>query len=109
MFCAAIPAGREDWNLESENQVLRQQAVSMASNKFVSSRQRSMLQDLYSPSKNHRKGEVEEKPQKFLNEKQQENQELLIRCIALPLGFAGNRPIASCLHNIQMPSSLEIV
>lgn len=31
-------------NLESENQVLRQQAVSMASNKFGSGRQRSILQ-----------------------------------------------------------------
>lgn len=41
--------------------------------------------------------EVEEKPQKSLNEKQQENQELLIRCIAQHLGFAGNRPIAACI------------
>ena len=31
-------------NLESENQVLRQQAVSMASNRFLSGRQRSMIQ-----------------------------------------------------------------
>lgn len=56
-----------------------------------------LLQDLHSPSMNYREGEVEEKPQKFLNEKQQENQELLIRCIALPLGFAGNKPIAACV------------
>lgn len=41
--------------------------------------------------------EVEEKPQKSLNEKQQENQELLIRCIAQHLGFAGSRPIAACI------------
>ncbi|KAL2942705.1 Myosin-11 [Bienertia sinuspersici] len=98
-------------NLESENKVLRQQAVSMASNKFASGRQRSILQrgsesghfaethfrELHSPSLNHRETEVEEKPQKSLNEKQQENQELLIRCIAQPLGFAGNRPIAACI------------
>ncbi|XP_010694808.2 myosin-11 isoform X2 [Beta vulgaris subsp. vulgaris] len=98
-------------NLESENQVLRQQAVSMASNKFGSGRQRSILQrgsesghfadthlrDLHSPSMNHREAEVEEKPQKSLNEKQQENQELLIRCVSQPLGFAGNRPIAACI------------
>ncbi|XP_074320673.1 myosin-11-like isoform X2 [Silene latifolia] len=98
-------------NLESENQVLRQQAVSMAPNKFLSGRSRSILQrgsesgrfvdahlrDLHSHSMNHREAEIEEKPQKSLNEKQQENQELLIRCIAQPLGFAGNRPIAACI------------
>ncbi|KAJ4719701.1 Myosin [Melia azedarach] len=101
-------------NLESENQVLRQQAVSLAPNKFLSGRSRSIVQrnaesghisgesksslDLHSSSINHRDpSEIEEKPQKSLNEKQQENQELLIRCIAQHLGFAGNRPIAACI------------
>ncbi|KAF5462805.1 hypothetical protein F2P56_018782 [Juglans regia] len=101
-------------NLESENKVLRQQAVSMAPNKFLSGRSRSIIQrgpegshvgfdgkvasDLHSPSINQRDlSEVEEKPQKSLNEKQQENQELLIRCIAQHLGFAANRPIAACI------------
>ncbi|XP_031270660.1 myosin-9 isoform X2 [Pistacia vera] len=101
-------------NLESENQVLRQQAVSMAPNKFLSGRSRSILQvlrsadsghisvetkasiDLHSASINRDPSEVEEKPQKSLNEKQQENQELLIRCVAQHLGFSGNRPIAAC-------------
>lgn len=41
--------------------------------------------------------EIEDKPQKSLNEKQQEHQELLIRCIGQHLGFAGNRPIAACI------------
>ncbi|XP_057463451.1 myosin-11 isoform X1 [Actinidia eriantha] len=101
-------------NIESENKVLRQQAVSMAPNKILSGRSRSILQrgsdsghlfvdtkttlDLHSPSINQRDlSEVEDKPQKSLNEKQQENQELLIRCIAQHLGFAGNRPIAACI------------
>ncbi|KAL5061150.1 hypothetical protein RYX36_032754 [Vicia faba] len=101
-------------NLESENQVLRQQAVSMAPNKFLSGRSRSIIQrvdsghigaeakpphlDMHSSSMNQRESaEVEDKPQKSLNEKQQENQELLIRCIAQHLGFAGNRPIAACI------------
>ncbi|KAF3452326.1 hypothetical protein FNV43_RR02759 [Rhamnella rubrinervis] len=101
-------------NLESENKVLRQQAVSMAPNKFLSGRSRSIIQrgpetghivgevkpamDLHSASLNQREpSEVEDKPQKSLNEKQQENQELLIRCIAQHLGFAGNRPIAACI------------
>ncbi|PIN20245.1 Myosin class V heavy chain [Handroanthus impetiginosus] len=95
-------------NLESENKVLRQQAVSMAPNKFLSGRSRSILQrndsghtfgdtkmhvDLHSPSFS----EADDKPQKSLNEKQQEHQELLIRCISQHLGFAGNRPIAACI------------
>ncbi|XP_030534942.1 myosin-11 [Rhodamnia argentea] len=101
-------------NLESENQVFRQQAVSMAPNKFLSGRSRSIIQrgadsghlstdsrpnlDLHSHSINHRdSSEIEDKPQKSLNEKQQENQELLIRCIAQHLGFSGNRPIAACI------------
>lgn len=98
-------------NLESENKVLRQQAVSIAPNKFLSGRSKSILQrggesghlyadakiplDLHSPSMNQR--EIDDKPQKSLNEKQQENHELLIQCIAQPLGFAGNRPIAACI------------
>ncbi|KAL7168541.1 hypothetical protein ACSBR2_038886 [Camellia fascicularis] len=54
--------------------------------------------DLHSPSLNQRDlSEVEDKPQKSLNEKQQENQELLIQCIGQHLGFAGNRPIAACI------------
>ncbi|XP_009800532.1 myosin-11-like isoform X1 [Nicotiana sylvestris] len=100
-------------NLESENKVFRQQAVSMAPNKFLSGRSRSIIQrtesgrgyedtrmhvDLHSPSLNQRDlPEAEDKPQKSLNEKQQENQELLIRCITQNLGFAGNRPIAACI------------
>ncbi|KAJ6854645.1 hypothetical protein NC651_039557 [Populus alba x Populus x berolinensis] len=100
-------------NLESEDKVLRQQALSMAPNKFLSGRSRSVLQrvenhipvdaartilDLQSPSMNHREhSEVDDKPQKSLNEKQQENQELLIRCVAQHLGFAGNRPVAACI------------
>ncbi|XP_061944775.1 myosin-9 isoform X3 [Populus nigra] len=95
-------------NLESENKVLRQQALSMAPNKFLSGRSRSVMQvlaysfvldfEFSSPSMNHREhSEVDDKPQKSLNEKQQENQELLIRCVAQHLGFAGNRPIAACI------------
>ncbi|KAG0482871.1 hypothetical protein HPP92_010955 [Vanilla planifolia] len=101
-------------NLESENQVLRQQAVSMAPNKFLSGRSRSILHrstdsghliidpktlgDMQiTPSSTKEPSEVEDKPQRSLNEKQQENQELLIRCIAQHLGFTGNRPVAACI------------
>ncbi|KAJ0718398.1 putative myosin ATPase [Helianthus annuus] len=100
-------------NLESENKVFRHQAVSMAPNKFLSGRSRSIMQrndsgtlsvdtksslDLYSPSLVQRDlAEIDDKPQKSLNEKQLENQELLLRCITQHLGFAGNRPIAACI------------
>ncbi|XP_073005604.1 myosin-11-like isoform X2 [Typha latifolia] len=102
-------------NVESENKVLRQQAVSMAPNKFLSGRSKSILQrnsesghvlgsetktasDSQGTSTTAREhSEVDDKPQKSLNEKQQENQDLLIRCIAQHLGFAGNRPVTACI------------
>ncbi|KAK8930678.1 hypothetical protein KSP39_PZI016534 [Platanthera zijinensis] len=75
-------------NLESENQVLRQQTVSMASNKFLSGRSRSIIHrstdsghhaiDSRTSSDGHVSSsslkelpEVEDKPQRSLNEKQQ--------------------------------------
>jgi len=58
----------------------------------------NLNQDLHSHSINHRDpSEVEDKPQKSLNEKQQENQDLLIRSIVQHLGFQGNRPITACI------------
>ncbi|CAH1446365.1 unnamed protein product [Lactuca virosa] len=99
-------------NLESESKVFRQQAVAMAPNKFLL-RNKSILQrsdsghlfadtkpplDLHSVSMNTRDlSELDDKPQKSLNEKQLENQELLIKCIGKHIGFAGNRPIAACI------------
>lgn len=44
-----------------------------------------------------RDNDVEERPQKSLNEKQQEYQDLLIRCIAQQLGFSKGRPVAACI------------
>ncbi|KAH9659159.1 Myosin-11 [Citrus sinensis] len=64
-------------NLESENQVLRQQAIN-----YTGSFLRALL--------------LSDNCREVLTV-QQENQELLIRCIAQHLGFAGNRPIAACI------------
>lgn len=85
------------------------------------------LQDLSPLANSAKEMEIEEKPQKSLNEKQQvycncgsylsmresrlsqiacvlilnfsvqENQDLLIKCISRDLGFAGGRPIAACV------------
>ncbi|KAL4591086.1 hypothetical protein LXL04_004035 [Taraxacum kok-saghyz] len=55
------------------------------------------FKDLHSVSMNRDLSELDDKPQKSLNEKLLENQELLIKCIGKHIGFAGNRPIAACI------------
>ncbi|KAL9275667.1 Myosin-11-like protein, partial [Drosera capensis] len=94
-------------NLESENKLLRQQALTIAqTNKLLALRSRSIMQrtesarlaELRSQSLVQRDNtEVEGRAQKALNEKQQENQDLLIRCVAQQLGFSKGRPIAACI------------
>lgn len=103
-------------NIESENQVLRQQALTMSpTGKSMSARPRTMIiqrtpengnahngESRATPEttlalSNSREPESEEKPQKSLNEKQQENQDLLIKCITQDLGFSSGKPVAACL------------
>ncbi|PON84462.1 Myosin [Trema orientale] len=103
-------------NSESENQVLRQQALTMSpTGKALSTRPKTVIiqrtpengnvlngeprlaSDMALAISNARESESEEKPQKSLNEKQQENQDLLIKCISQDLGFSGGRPIAACV------------
>ncbi|XP_050215596.1 myosin-17-like isoform X1 [Mercurialis annua] len=103
-------------NLESENQVLRQQALTMSpTGKTLSARPKTVIiqrspengnitngeskvaSDMIVATPNVREPESEEKPQKSLNEKQQENQDLLIKCISQNLGFSGGKPIAACI------------
>lgn len=97
-------------NLESENQVLRQQALTMSpTGKALTARPRTTIiqrspengnvlnEEIKKALPKPQVPETEEKPQKFLNEKQQENQELLIKCISQDLGFSGGKPVAACL------------
>ncbi|KAI8565380.1 hypothetical protein RHMOL_Rhmol03G0254500 [Rhododendron molle] len=103
-------------NTESENQVLRQQALTMSpTGKQLSTRPKTTIiqrtpengnvvhgepktpKDMTLAASNPREPESEEKPQKSLNEKQQENQDLLIKCITQDLGFSGGKPIAACV------------
>ncbi|KAA8534806.1 hypothetical protein F0562_029752 [Nyssa sinensis] len=100
-------------NTESENQVLRQQALTMSpTGKALSARPKTMIiqrtpengsvlngetKDMTLAISNPREPESEEKPQKSLNEKQQDNQDMLIKCISQDLGFSGGKPIAACL------------
>uniref|UniRef100_A0A0D3FMK2 Myosin motor domain-containing protein n=1 Tax=Oryza barthii TaxID=65489 RepID=A0A0D3FMK2_9ORYZ len=103
-------------NMESENKVLRQQAVAISPTaKSLAAYPKSPFQlktpengvapygevkplpDITPISLNPKEPETEEKPQKSLNEKQQENQDMLIKCVSQDLGFSSGRPIAACL------------
>ncbi|KAG6658241.1 myosin-17-like [Carya illinoinensis] len=103
-------------NSESENQVLRQQALALSpTGKALSARPKTMIiqrtpengivlngeakvaSDTTLAISNARGPESEEKPQKCLNEKQQENQDLLIKCISQDLGFSRGKPVSACV------------
>ncbi|PPD96992.1 hypothetical protein GOBAR_DD05941 [Gossypium barbadense] len=86
-------------NSQSEIQVLRQQSLAISpTGKSLTTRQRTMIvPDMTLAISNVREPESEEKPQKCLNEKQQENQDILIKCISQNLGFSGCKPIAACV------------
>ncbi|XP_022715197.1 myosin-17-like isoform X3 [Durio zibethinus] len=97
-------------NLESENQVLRQQALTMSpTGRALAARPKMTIiqrtpengnvvnEEIKKALPNPQVTVTEEKAQKSLNEKQQENQELLIKCISQDLGFSGGKPVAACL------------
>ncbi|GER36038.1 myosin XI [Striga asiatica] len=103
-------------NLESENQLLRQQALTMSPTaRSISARPRMTIIQRTPENGNILNGETkfahdtalvlatpkepesEERPQKSLNDKQQENQDLLIKCISQDLGFSGGKPVAACV------------
>ncbi|CAI0419969.1 unnamed protein product [Linum tenue] len=44
-----------------------------------------------------RESENEDKPQRSLNEKQQDIQDMLLKCVAQDLGFSGGKPVAASL------------
>ncbi|KAF1887475.1 hypothetical protein Lal_00040529 [Lupinus albus] len=105
-------------NSESENQVLRQQTLAVSpTGKALSVRPRTVtyqripgnenapdgeattgpVTDMTLAVSNVREPESEGKPQKSLNEKQQEKQDLLIKCVTQDLGFSGGKPVAACV------------
>ncbi|KAJ6427554.1 hypothetical protein OIU84_023029 [Salix udensis] len=103
-------------NLESENQVLRQQTLAISpTTKALTARPKTTIiqrtpengnvqdgdvkkaSDSILALPNSREAENEDRPQKSLNEKQQENQDLLIKCVSQDLGFSGGRPVAACM------------
>ncbi|KAG2311288.1 hypothetical protein Bca4012_025720 [Brassica carinata] len=100
-------------NSESEIQVLRQQALAISpTSRTTPMRSKTMFLPrtpengslLNGETKTTpemalavREPESEEKPQKYLNEKQQENQDVLVKCISQNLGYAGGKPVAACV------------
>ncbi|KAJ3701876.1 hypothetical protein LUZ61_005581 [Rhynchospora tenuis] len=105
-------------NLEEECKVLRQQAVMPHTAKQMAKYPNRNLFQTETPERivpipngerihipfdmgprlaDRKEIEPEEKPQKSLNQKQQENQELLIKSISRDLGFSRGRPIAACM------------
>ncbi|KAL1224094.1 Myosin-5 [Cardamine amara subsp. amara] len=93
-------------NLESENKILRQQTLSISpTTRALALRpkttiyQRTPEKDTFSNGeiKQVQEPETEDRPQKSLNQKQQENHELLLKSISEDIGFSEGKPVAACL------------
>ncbi|XP_010537575.1 PREDICTED: myosin-5 [Tarenaya hassleriana] len=93
-------------NLESENQVLRKQAlaISPTTRALTTKPKTTIIQRtpekeiiLNGEIRRVQEPETEDRPQRSLNEKQQENQELLLNCISQDIGFSEGKPVAACL------------
>lgn len=100
-------------DLELENQVLRTQALAISpSGKTLSARSKTTIiqrtpengavhnGEMMTPdhiTSNPEESEAEERPHRSQTEKQQEYQDLLLKCISQDLGFSGGMPVAACL------------
>ncbi|CAL1376584.1 unnamed protein product [Linum trigynum] len=103
-------------NLESENQVLRQQALAISptakalalrpkttiiqrtpENGSIPHSETRRTPDTMLALPSTRESENEDKPQRSLNEKQQDIQDMLLKCVAQDLGFSGGKPVAASL------------
>lgn len=96
-------------NAESENQVLRQQTLTMTPAKPAPTRSKTVIlprtpESAITPNDEARTSPdtaysvaSEDTPQRSLNEKQHEYQDLLIQCITQNLGFSEGKPVAACL------------
>lgn len=98
-------------NLESEDHVLRQQTLVMSPTKGLSNRfKTSVLQrasgnglltngeEVSSLVTSEREQtEAEQRHQKLLTDRQQENLDALLKCISQDVGFNRGRPVAACI------------
>ncbi|XP_042410642.1 myosin-17-like [Zingiber officinale] len=95
-------------NVESENQVLRQQAVAISpTSRLVTTNSEATIvlvcilirigMGMHLPVCQPQDPETEDLQQKSLNEKQQGYQDLFIECICQDLGFSKDRPVAACI------------
>ncbi|KAL2609153.1 hypothetical protein R1flu_027726 [Riccia fluitans] len=103
-------------NMESENQVLRQQTL-LSPTKGLGSRFKTTVfqrspDNGYLANGEHRQAaletpsnaqierehtETEQRRQKLLIDRQQENQDALLQCVMQDVGFSHDRPIAACI------------
>ncbi|CAH2037137.1 unnamed protein product [Thlaspi arvense] len=92
-------------NLESENKVIRQQSLALSpTSRALALRPKSIILQRTPERKTFSNGETkvqepetDDRPQKSLNQKQQENQELLLKSISEDIGFSEGKPVAACL------------
>ncbi|KAJ7299588.1 hypothetical protein O6H91_Y199500 [Diphasiastrum complanatum] len=81
-------------NLESENQVLRQQTLVISPAKGLAIRLKS---NSFQESTPTTQTATEQKRQKLLIDRQQESQDVLLRCIVQDVGFSHDKPVAACI------------
>ncbi|BBN18619.1 myosin V [Marchantia polymorpha subsp. ruderalis] len=104
-------------NMESENQVLRQQTLVLSPTKGLGSRFKTTVfqrspDNGYLANGEHRQAtletpstaqierehsEAEQRRQKLLIDRQQENQDALLQCVMQDVGFSHDRPVAACI------------
>lgn len=105
-------------NLESENQVLRKQALSISPTSGLTDRTRPVVQqrtpEMYrltngdlktwqsspvqnSPYFSQSVSQSEQRRQRMLIDRQQDNQEALLRCVMQDVGFSHDKPVAACI------------
>ncbi|CAN8312392.1 unnamed protein product [Cochlearia groenlandica] len=93
-------------NLESENKVLRQQSLAISPSTGALALRPKHTTPQRTPRKSTsfneetkqvQEPETEDRPQRSLNQKQQENQELLLKSISEDIGFSEGKPVAACL------------
>ncbi|KAJ7533864.1 hypothetical protein O6H91_13G068100 [Diphasiastrum complanatum] len=100
-------------NLQSENQVLRQQALALSptngltkihpityqspdNGRFANGEFRDIIETPPSVQSVHHK-EVDSRQSKFSVDRQQENQDALLQCVMQDIGFSQDRPVAACI------------
>ncbi|KAJ7558148.1 hypothetical protein O6H91_04G026500 [Diphasiastrum complanatum] len=86
-------------NIESENQVLRQQTLALSPTQGLSNRFKTLVFQESPPAAQVAKveTEIDHRRQKSSVDRQQDNQDALLQCVIKDVGFSQNRPVAACI------------